>query len=199
MRLETHRTRSHESAEEPQARNGQPRKPPAEEAVAAFQALMARQASGADSGSGAAALPGQGLDEGELEQGLTARAVNAEWAALLVAQRLSPDPATRAETLSAAPQATLADLIEKHVRQLLVSRPEPGAVATGQMRLTLSDDLLPDTELWLSQEAGGWHLRAETGNAESHASLKANAQSLVERFADTRLGYIEVETRMRGD
>lgn len=88
----------------------------------------------------------------------------------------------------------LAELIERHVKQMLV--PDAASRSSAQSReimLTLKNGLLPDTELWLSRTPTGWHLRANTHSADAYRSLVDSAPQLIERFADSRLGELEVE------
>lgn len=88
----------------------------------------------------------------------------------------------------------LAELIERHVKQMLV--PDAASRSSAQSReimLTLKNGLLPDTELWLSRTPTGWHLRANTHSADAYRSLVDSAPQLIERFAGSRLGELEVE------
>jgi len=125
----------------------------------------------------------------------------AEFAALWASQR---DPNPPAMTLASAAQAQtpqqtaqkrqLSELVERHLRQLLISERGEG---DPRVLLRLDDAALPDTDLWLSREAGQWTLQAQTSNAESHALLAACADELVQRFADSALGTIEVRAELR--
>ncbi len=117
----------------------------------------------------------------------------AEFAALIEAQRLSqPGPANAPQAAPAAdPEAAFAALVERHIRELLVS--ESGAAgAGGEVRIRLSEAALPDTALSLSRVAGGWQLRADCGNAASRQALQRYAPSLVARFAARALGELQV-------
>lgn len=143
-----------------------------------------------------------GTDSGA-DAGWTHGASAAEFAALWASQR---DPNPPAMTLASAaqtqaPQQTaqkrqLSELVERHLRQLLISERGEG---DPRVLLRLDDAALPDTDLWLSREAGQWTLQAQTSNAESHALLAACADALVQRFADSALGTIEVRAELRTD
>ena len=109
-------------------------------------------------------------------------------------QRVWLDVATAppAPTQSSMPSATLADLIERHVRQLLVGE----VSATGdsnQVLLKLSDATLPDTDLLLTRSAEGWKLRVESTRADSARSVEDGMDALIARFEQRRLGKLEVE------
>lgn len=122
-----------------------------------------------------------------------AREQTADFAALIEAQRLSqPGPANAPQAAPAAdPEAAFAELVERHIRELLVS--ESGtAGAGGEVRIRLSEAALPDTALSLSRVAGGWQLRADCGSAASRQALQRYAPSLVARFAARALGELQV-------
>jgi hypothetical protein len=102
-----------------------------------------------------------------------------------------------AEQPTAASQASmapaLAELIERHVKQLLV--PDATSHSSAQAReimITLKDGLLPGTELWLSRTGDGWKLRADTRSGTAYRSLVESTPQLIERFAQSRLGSLEV-------
>lgn len=101
-----------------------------------------------------------------------------------------------AEQPAVAAQATLApalaELIERHVKRLLV----PEARSSAQSRevmITLKDGVLPGTDLWLSRTDKGWKLRADTHTPEAYRQLLESAPQLVERFASKRLGELEID------
>jgi len=104
---------------------------------------------------------------------------------------------------TAAAQSTftpaLAELIERHVKQLLV--PDATSRSSAQSReimLTLKDSVLPATELWLSRTDNGWRLRADTRSADSYRALVDGAPQLIERFAAGNLGTLEVDPILLG-
>lgn len=93
----------------------------------------------------------------------------------------------------------LAELIERHVKQLLV--PDASSRSSAQSReimLTLKDGVLPATELWLSRTDNGWRLRADTRSADSYRALVDGASQLIERFAAGNLGTLEVDPILLG-
>lgn len=105
------------------------------------------------------------------------------------------DQAAPAAQAALAP--ALAELIERHVKQLLV----PDARSSAQSReimITLKDGVLPGTELWLSRTDKGWKLRADTHSPEAYRQLLEGAPQLIERFADRRLGELEIDPSLLG-
>lgn len=98
---------------------------------------------------------------------------------------------------TAAPMAgpALAELIEKHVRQLLVSETatENG---NGDVLLRMNDDSLPGTDLWLSRTERGWKVRADVQSRESYDAIMAGGEYLTARFAERNLGDLEIEPNL---
>lgn len=125
----------------------------------------------------------------------------AELAALYQAQLLAREvpavatPATMPQA-HANPQA-LADMLERHVRQLAVSQ---GGVHAedGQVLLRLADATLPGTDLLLSRTEHGWLLRADVRSRDSFDAVRRAAPKLAERFAARDLGTLEVEPHFHG-
>ena len=104
-----------------------------------------------------------------------------------------------AATAMPAQSAGLTDLIEKHVRQLLVSdSARSGAGREVRVMLRLADSMLPGTDLMLTRGDAGWELRAEANSAAALDALHDCAPALVERFAAGGLGKLSVETVLRG-
>lgn len=106
-----------------------------------------------------------------------------------------------AEQPTAAGQASmapaLAELIERHVKQLLVpDATSHSAAHAREIMITLKDGLLPGTELWLSRTDDGWKLRADTRSDSAYRSLLESTPQLVERFARGRLGSLEVAANL---
>lgn len=105
---------------------------------------------------------------------------------------MQPNP-EQAIASQASMAPALAELIERHVKQLLV--PDVASRSAAQAReimITLKDGLLPGTELWLSRTGSGWKLRADTRSSTAYRSLIEGAPQLIERFAQSRLGELEV-------
>lgn len=122
-----------------------------------------------------------------------------ELAALYQAQLLArdvPAVATPATTPQAQgnPQA-LADMLERHVRQLAVSAGGTRA-EDGQVLLRLSDATLPGTDLLLSRTETGWRLRADVRSRGSFDAIRQAAPKLAERFAARDLGTLEIEPHL---
>lgn len=100
-----------------------------------------------------------------------------------------PAPAMQA---SLAP--ALAELIERHVKQMLV--PDTNSRSSAQSReimITLKNGVLPGAELWLSRTDKGWKLRADMRNTEAYRQLLDGAPQLIERFASRQLGELEID------
>ncbi len=93
--------------------------------------------------------------------------------------------------------ATLARMLERHVRQFAVS--EGGTLnGDGQVLLRLDESTLPGTDLMLSRTADGWVLQADVRSAESFDAIREAAGQLGERFAQRGLGSLVVEPRYHG-
>ncbi len=134
---------------------------------------------------------GDSDDSGTLGDGL--HRGNVDIAAQLLAQRLlevgpqlqgTPAPA-------AAPDPTFAELMVKHIRRALVSA-DGADDSGGEIRLEMSDAVLPGTVLSLRRTEEGWQLHAVTANAESRQTLTRFAPTLVERFAQGSLGQLRI-------
>ncbi|MBE1161431.1 type III secretion HpaP family protein [Dyella acidiphila] len=123
------------------------------------------------------------------------QAANIGMQALHLAQQTmvqnSQQPAAATQAAAVAP--ALAELIERHVKQLLVpDATSRSAAHAREIMITLKDGLLPGTELWLSRTSDGWKLRADTRSSSAYRSLLEGAPQLIERFAQSRLGTLEV-------
>jgi hypothetical protein len=113
--------------------------------------------------------------------------------ALHMAQQTIVQDAQQPAPSHAAMAPALAELIERHVKQLLV--PDATSRSAAQAReimITLKDGLLPGTELWLSRTSNGWKLRADTRSSTAYRSLVEGAPQLIERFAQSQLGALEI-------
>lgn len=120
-------------------------------------------------------------------------AANMGMQTLHLAQQAIVQSAEQPVAASVAMAPALAELIERHVKQLLV--PDASSRSAAQSReimITLKDGLLPGTELWLSRTSDGWALRAETRSSSAYRSLVESAPQLIERFAQSRLGSLEI-------
>ena len=138
-----------------------------------------------DSGSDASS-DGGGQPDG---QGLASAGAQAWQQAQQIVLHGATQPAPAAQ---AAMAPALAELIERHVKQLLV----PDARSSAQSReimIILKDGVLPGTELWLSRTDKGWKLRADTHSPDAYRQLLEGAPQLIERFASSRLGELEID------
>jgi len=138
----------------------------------------------------------QGDDEGDDGYGALGDGLhrgNVDIAAQLLAQRLlEAGPQLQGTPAAeAAPDPTFAELMVKHIRRALVSA-DAADDSGGEVRLEMSDAVLPGTVLSLRRTEEGWQLRAVTANAESRATLTRFAPTLVERFAQGSLGQLRI-------
>lgn len=124
----------------------------------------------------------------------------AELAAIYQAQVLAREiPAVAvpaAPTAHANPQA-LADMLERHVRQLAVGAQGAGS-DSGQVLLRLNDATLPGTDFLLSRTERGWLLRADVRSRASYDAIREAAPRLAERFAARDLGALEIDPHFHG-
>ena len=101
---------------------------------------------------------------------------------------------------AAAPPAVapaLAELIEKHVRQMLVSETATSARG-GDVLLRMSDAALPGTDIWLRRTEHGWKVRAEARSRDSYAAIVGGSAQLIKQFAEHGLGELDVEPVYQG-
>jgi hypothetical protein len=135
---------------------------------------------------------GDGQHTGDLSLGLQMQQQTQQ-----IIQQVAQQPAAAGQPATLAP--ALAELIERHVKQLLV--PDASSRSSAQSReimITLKDNILPNTELWLTRTEKGWRLRADTRSADSYRSLVGGAPQLIERFAAHDLGELEVDPVLLG-
>jgi hypothetical protein len=120
-------------------------------------------------------------------------AMNIGMQALHQAQQAIVQNAEQPAASQAAMTPALAELIERHVKQLLVpDATSRSAAQSREIMITLKDGLLPGTELWLSRTSEGWKLRADTRSSTAYRSLIEGAPQLIERFAQSKLGALEI-------
>jgi hypothetical protein len=101
----------------------------------------------------------------------------------------------QAAAAAADPEPTFAELVERHVRRMLAAQ-ATSRQDSDEVRLELTDAVLPQTELSLRRSPDGWQLLAVTGDRGSLERLEEFAPALVRRFASASLGSIEVVTRL---
>jgi hypothetical protein len=111
--------------------------------------------------------------------------------AMLQAQHLIDQGPGYQAAAGAAPDPSIAELIEKHVRRALASV-EARSSTDGEVRIELSDAVFPGTALSLKRTSEGWQLTATADNRQSLDKLSHFAPSLVERFARASLGHLRV-------
>lgn len=92
----------------------------------------------------------------------------------------------------------LADLVERHVRQLAVGGGTAAAAGDGQVLLRMSDATLPGTDLVLSRGADGWVLRADVRSRESYDAIREAGPGLAKRFAERNLGTLTIDAEYHG-
>lgn len=123
---------------------------------------------------------------------------SADAAAMFQAQLAMREGA--AQPQAAAPAASpqgLAELIEKHVRQLAVDD-RAARDSDGQVLLRMADATLPGTDLLLSRTADGWALRADVRSRASFDAIREAAPELAKRFAERNLGTLSIEPHFHG-
>jgi hypothetical protein len=101
----------------------------------------------------------------------------------------------QASAAAADPEPTFAELVERHVRRMLAAQ-ATSRQESGEVRLELTDAVLPQTQLSLRRGSDGWQLLAVTGDRGSLERLERFAPALVGRFANASLGSLEVVTRL---
>jgi len=112
--------------------------------------------------------------------------------AMLQAQHLvDQGPGCQPAAAAGAPDPSIAELIEKHVRRALASV-EARSSTDDEVRIELSDAVFPGTALSLKRTSEGWQLTATADNRQSLDKLSHFAPSLVERFARASLGHLRV-------
>lgn len=148
--------------------------------------VSARQDDEDDTGSSFGSL-GDGLHRGDVDV-----------AAQLLAQRLlEAGPLLQGTPAPAAPDPTFAELMVKHIRRALISA-DATEDSGGEIRLEMSDSVLPSTVLSLRRTGDGWQLHAVTANPESRQALTRFAPTLVARFAQSSLGELRISLDAQG-
>ncbi|MBS7458781.1 hypothetical protein [Coralloluteibacterium stylophorae] len=152
---------------------------------------------GAAAGAEGPRHPGADAEEhgdGQADDGLPSGELSALHFAQLAAREAPV--AAPAAAASAGMSMHFARLVEKHVRQMLVSEGGIGADNDGQVMLRLADATLPGTDLLLRRTADGWSLRADVRSRESFDAIAAAGPELARRFAERRLGTLEIDPQL---
>jgi len=112
--------------------------------------------------------------------------------AMLQAQHLiDQGPGCQPAAPAGAPDPSIAELIEKHVRRAMASA-QARSSTDGEVRIELSNAVFPGTALSLKRTPDGWHLNATADNRQSLDKLNQFTPALVERFARASLGHLRV-------
>jgi len=124
--------------------------------------------------------------------------VSAEAASFVQAHRFTMEAPQQAATAAATAAPALAELIEKHVKQMLVSDTPASKLHAREVLLQMHGDVLPGTDLWLTRTANGWRLRADVRSRDAYDALVAGSEDLIQRFADGALGELTIEPVFHG-
>ena len=173
------------------------RQPQAQRPGAAGQHAAAAAALRADEQAALRALEGRGQQDGGTDNhGMSANAIDgADLLAMMQAQSALREGAATLPAAAAPPMASgkaLAEMLERHVRQLAVDAAHAGD-GDGQVLLRMSDATLPGTDLLLSRTSDGWRLRADVRSRDSYDAIREAAPALARRFAEQNLGTLEVD------
>jgi hypothetical protein len=127
---------------------------------------------------------------------------SAETLAIAHAGRLAEiAPGIAAAAANAPPQSSasneLADLIEKHVRRMLVSDDAAHGGRDARVMLRIGDGVLAGADLVLTRGEQGWLLHADVGNERQAEAMRESAPDLARRFAASGLGRVTIETASR--
>lgn len=165
---------------------------------------LARKAADGEGQVGAAARSARnsgGSEDGEGMESGTAQAGPGSTPTPMPTEMTSAP--TQPQAMTAAPQQAaaasaslapaLAELVQKHVKQMLVSDPRSGRGRSREVLLRMQNDVLPGTDLWLTQTENGWQLRADVRSRDAYDTLLANQDELVQRFAEGALGKLTIE------
>ncbi len=160
-------------------------------------AMAALWSNGANRAAGPDADPhGAPEDRVFRSRRLDAPGESAIGSAVVWSQAAQPIPqGPQTATPVADPSLSLAALIEIHVRRTLLSMSADGT-GTEEVRIDLSDAVLPGMSLALRRRAGGWQLSAVADNSQSLERLTRFAPALVKRFAAASLGSLEILTAL---
>ncbi len=100
-------------------------------------------------------------------------------------------PTPQAVATASAPDLTFAELVEKHVRRALASE-RASSTSSGEVRIDLTDAVLPGMALSLRRTTSGWQLVASGKNPQARDTLEEFAPALVARFERAALGTLEI-------
>ncbi|GGX75296.1 hypothetical protein [Saccharospirillum salsuginis] len=108
------------------------------------------------------------------------------------------EPSVHSQPAPGTNQSDFADLMARHVQQMLVSEPMNGKLQhEQQLMLRLSDQILPNTQVMLSRNAQGWTLKAQSSGRDNLDLIRKSSDKLVSRFSEAGLGDLNVETELQ--
>lgn len=119
--------------------------------------------------------------------------------ALLAGVKTGGDGPQQAQIAAGVIAPGLSELIEKHVKQLLVSDARGPRSRSREVLLRMQSDILPGTDLWLTRSGDGWQLRADVRSRDAYDTLLANQDELIQRFADRALGELSIDPVFHGE
>ena len=93
--------------------------------------------------------------------------------------------------------ALVSQLMEKHVKQLLVSESSSRRDDKLSVMLNMTDAVLPGTQLTLTQTDAGWRLDSQSTSTASYRAIRDLAPELQARFAERGLGELTLDVNMR--
>jgi hypothetical protein len=113
-------------------------------------------------------------------------------------QQRTPDAPQQMAATAGMVAPALAELIQKHVKQMLVTDTRGGGARSRELLLRMESDVLPGTDLWLTRTDKGWRMRADVRSRDAYDTLLANQDDLIQRFADGALGELSIEPVFHG-
>lgn len=130
--------------------------------------------------------------------GIAAPAMPVDMASIAPAPPRLGDGPQQAAVAAGVIAPGIAELLEKHVKQMLVSDSRGTRLRSREVLLRMQSDILPGTDLWLTQTRNGWQLRADVRSRDAYDTLLANQDELIQRFADSALGELSIEPVFHG-
>jgi hypothetical protein len=107
---------------------------------------------------------------------------------------IAPAVASDANAPRSGASTELAELIEKHVRRLLVSDDAAHGGRDARVMLRIGNGVLAGADLVLTRDESGWLLHADVADERQAEAMRESAPGLARRFAENGLGAIAIET-----
>ncbi len=173
----------------------QARTPPPREAQENFRALLeARRAQAEKLPQQADQLPKEtsSAQSVDFELRLAEWSTAAELQHDLLARASQPAAAAGSGPASPAGQAAVVELIERHVRRMLISTEAEQVNGPRSLVLRLNDELLVNCDLKLERTEQGWQLDASSSDHGTIGLLTSEVPRLKARFASAGLGTLDV-------